>query len=84
MHTTDTDYLVTHYLDTEGLTCPEPVMLLHRKVREMKEGDIVEVIATDPSSERDVPKFCSFLGHKLLKHEKDNDRIVYHIRKICG
>ena len=54
------------YVDTTGLTCPEPVMLLHKAMRAVAAGEIVKVVATDPSTERDIPKFCQFLGHELL------------------
>ncbi|WP_281647957.1 sulfurtransferase TusA [Parendozoicomonas sp. Alg238-R29] len=84
MTDTTIDYEITHKLDTTGLLCPEPMMLLHRKIREMKGGNIVEVLATDPSSERDIPKFCTFLDHKLLKHEKGDGLITYHIEKNTG
>ena len=49
-------------LDAQGLYCPEPVMLLHNQVREMVAGEILHVLATDPSTQRDIPKFCNFLG----------------------
>jgi len=35
-----------------GLFCPEPVMMLHNKVRDMQAGDVLEVLATDPSTTR--------------------------------
>ncbi|HEY9035354.1 MAG TPA: sulfurtransferase TusA [Pseudomonadales bacterium] len=71
-----------HTLDATGLLCPEPVMLLHRKIREMASGDVLAVIATDPSTERDIPKFCTFLGHELLLAEAHDDgQYVYRIRK---
>lgn len=41
-------------------------MLLHKAMRELGPGQIIKVIATDPSTERDIPKFCQFLGHDLL------------------
>ena len=56
-----------HMLDTTGLCCPEPVMLLHNKIRAMASGECVRVLATDPSTQRDIPKFCNFLGHTLLE-----------------
>lgn len=67
-------------LDATGLSCPEPVMMLHNKVRDMAEGEVLEVIATDPSTQRDVPKFCSFLGHELLLSEHNGDVYRYCIR----
>lgn len=68
-------------LDTSGLTCPEPVMLLHGAVRDAKIGECIRVIATDPSTERDVPKFCSFLGHELLKSERVGNLFTFDIVK---
>jgi tRNA 2-thiouridine synthesizing protein A len=68
-------------LDTSGLLCPEPVMLLHKAVREMSENDVIKVIATDPSTQRDVPKFCTFLGHELMHQEADDKQYVYFIKK---
>lgn len=70
-----------HRLDASGLLCPEPVMMLHNKVRDMAPGEVLEVLATDPSTERDVPKFCQFLGHTLVLHEQTIDGFRYLIRK---
>ena len=56
-------------------------MLLHKAVREVKSGEVIEVIATDPSTERDIPKFCTYLGHKLLVHEKKDAIYRYQIEK---
>ncbi len=71
-------------LDASGLFCPEPVMLLHNHIRDMADGEVVEVIATDPSTTRDVPKFCHFLGHQLVAQEQTGDRYLYYVRKRDG
>jgi tRNA 2-thiouridine synthesizing protein A len=73
--------LTEHLLDASGLFCPEPVMMLHKKIREIGEGEILYLIATDPSTSRDVPKFCHFLGHELLSTSKDEKTFRYSIRK---
>lgn len=57
-------------LDTTGLICPEPIMLLHRAIRKLKSGERVRMLATDPSTQRDVPKFCTHLGHTLIQAER--------------
>lgn len=75
------DITFTHELDTSGLMCPEPVMMLHGKVREMGKGDVLKVIATDPSTTRDIPKFCQFLGFPLLDQQQDGDIYLYFIEK---
>jgi tRNA 2-thiouridine synthesizing protein A len=60
---------ITHQLDASGLLCPEPVMMLHKIVRTMQSGELLAVHATDPSTQRDIPKFCQFLVHILVKTE---------------
>ena len=70
-----------HLLDARGLFCPEPVMLLHKKIREINAGEVLVLIATDPSTTRDVPKFCHFLGHELLSSSEDEKTFRYSIRK---
>lgn len=44
-------------------------MMLHNQIRSMASGDCVRVLATDPSTQRDIPKFCNFLGHALLEQQ---------------
>ena len=70
-------------LDAQGLYCPEPVMMLHKVIREMKGGECVRVLATDPSTQRDIPKFCNFLGHTLELKSVDEvaQTYCYVIRK---
>jgi len=57
------------------------VMLLHKSVRSLSSGNTVEVIATDPATTRDIPKFCHFLGHDLLINEEESGRYRYLIKK---
>ncbi|WP_201611065.1 sulfurtransferase TusA [Psychrobacter submarinus] len=60
---------INHYLDTQGLICPEPVMMLHRTIRKADSGDVIEILATDPATTRDIPNFCRHLGHEFLSQE---------------
>ncbi|MFK7977073.1 MAG: sulfurtransferase TusA [Halioglobus sp.] len=70
-----------HLLDATGLFCPEPVMLLHNKIRDMAVGESVRVVATDPSTQRDIPKFCAFLGHELVSQDEAGGQYRYVLRK---
>ncbi|MDO4222888.1 MAG: sulfurtransferase TusA [Acinetobacter sp.] len=64
------DLTIHHQLETHGLRCPEPIMMLHKVMRKASSGDVVEVLATDPSTSWDIPKFCMHLGHELLLNEE--------------
>lgn len=78
-----------HFLDTKGLICPEPVMLLHRAIRKITSGELLVVESTDPSSMRDIPKFCIHLGHVLQSQQTmpvndDNQKAIYRFEIIKG
>jgi tRNA 2-thiouridine synthesizing protein A len=47
----------------------------------MAVGETVRVLATDPSTERDIPRFCNFLGHELLEHNECDGNFRYLLRK---
>ncbi|HQQ64154.1 MAG TPA: sulfurtransferase TusA [Pseudomonadales bacterium] len=67
-------------VDARNLYCPEPVMLLHNAVRDVDAGRLIELLATDPSTRRDVPKFCHFLSHELVEQTQDGDVFRYVIK----
>ena len=68
-------------LDATGLYCPEPVMLLHNRIKDISAGALLRLIATDPSTVRDVPKFCLYLGHELVAKSEGGKQCTDLIRK---
>lgn len=68
-------------LDTQGLRCPEPVMLVRKTIRSMLPGEVLLVIADDPATTRDMPSFCQFMDHTLLRAECDSKPYRYWIKK---
>ncbi|RUO42107.1 sulfurtransferase TusA [Pseudidiomarina aestuarii] len=68
-------------LDTLGLRCPEPVMLVRVAIRKLQVGDVLEVVADDPATTRDIPSFCRFMDHELLAAETSAAPYRYLIRK---
>lgn len=56
-------------------------MMLHARIRRMAPGEVVRVVATDPSTTRDIPKFCEHLGHALLSETQAQGEFVYFVRK---
>ncbi len=69
------------FLDARGLRCPEPIMLLHQKIFSLSAHQILELLATDPSTERDIKNFCHYLGHTLLRIDYQEAHYRYYIRK---
>jgi len=70
-----------HQLDTIGLRCPEPVMMIRKKIRQLSVGETLLISADDTSTTRDIPSFCRFMDHELVAKQVDTKPYVYLIRK---
>ena len=68
-------------LDTLGLRCPEPVMLVRATIRKLTVGQVLMVIADDPATRRDIPQFCEFMEHKLVQQSVADAPFRYWIEK---
>lgn len=44
-------------LDTRGLTCPMPLLKTKKALKSMASGKILEILGTDPGSQKDIPEF---------------------------
>ena len=69
-------------LDASGLVCPEPLMLVRNKVRTMAAGEVLHIVATDPSTSRDFHNFCRFMGHEMVAESTTDGTFEYWIRKV--
>ncbi|MDE5285976.1 MAG: sulfurtransferase TusA [Buchnera aphidicola] len=68
-------------LNLIGLICPEPVMMIRKKIRDMKKNQLILILTDDPSTKRDIPKFCYFMNHELLKKETNKKPYSYLLKK---
>lgn len=53
-------------LDTLGLKCPQPVLKMAVKAKELQSGDTLEVLADCESFPKDVEAWCSKTKKTLL------------------
>ena len=67
--------------DATGLLCPLPVLRANRKLRELGDGGLLTVRATDPAAEQDFPSYCRQTGHELVSTRREGDVLVFVIRK---
>ena len=67
--------------DATGLLCPLPVLRANRKLRELGDGGLLTVRATDPAAEQDFPSDCRQTGHELVSTSREGDVFVFVIRK---
>ncbi len=74
------DTLIT--LDARGLLCPLPVIRTQDKIGTLKDGDTLEVVATDPGTLHDIPAWCRVHGHRLHLTEERGDEYRFRIEVI--
>ncbi|WP_199438692.1 sulfurtransferase TusA [Vibrio owensii] len=70
-----------NHIDLTGLKCPEPMMMLRRTVRKMSAGEELKILADDPSTTRDFPKFCEFQNHTMVSMNTESETYEYVIKK---
>ncbi len=63
-------------LDARRLLCPLPVIRTQNKVKQLKSGDQLEVICTDPGVMQDIPAWCRINGHKILESRIDEHEYI--------
>lgn len=68
-------------LDCSGLQCPGPIMRVNQTVKEMQDGELLKVSATDMGFARDVETWCKSTGNTFIKKERVNNENVVLIRK---
>lgn len=69
-------------LDAIGLLCPLPVLKARKRLKEMRAGEVLCVLATDPAAVVDIPHFCAEAGHELVDIIERCDATAYYIRHI--
>ena len=68
-------------VDTKGLKCPEPLMVVRNKMMDIEKGQVMMVVATDPSTSWDFTNYCKFLNHEMVHQESSKTEYRYWIRK---
>ena len=54
-------------LESRGSFCPGPLSELVKAYRSAKEGDLIEVWATDPAAKPDIQSWTSRTGNQLVE-----------------
>jgi len=68
-------------LDMSGYACPMPILKTKQAISTMNSKEVIEVICTDKSSKKDFIAFCNQLGHKLISHKDEGNKIIFNIEK---
>jgi tRNA 2-thiouridine synthesizing protein A len=68
-------------LDCVGLYCPMPIVKTAQKIKELKTGQVLEVLADDKGIKQDMPAWCQTTGNEFLGMEEADGEIKVYVRK---
>ena len=68
-------------LDCSGMQCPGPIMKVFETMKEMKDGSVMEVSASDPGFVKDIGAWCRRTGNILLSSERRGNDYIALVKK---
>lgn len=68
-------------LDCSGMQCPGPIMKVFETMKDMRDGEVMEVSASDPGFSRDIGAWCRRTGNTILVSEKRGNDYVALVKK---
>jgi len=67
--------------DARGVSCPGPILAAKKQIGGVPVGNVMEVLATDSGTLKDIPAWCRKLGHDYLGSFEEAGSIHLFIRK---
>jgi CoA-disulfide reductase len=68
-------------LDASGFCCPGPLMQVKTAIDDLKEGQILKVMASDPGFYEDIKAWCKSTGNECVHLSKHEGGITAFIKK---
>lgn len=68
-------------LDCLGLYCPMPIVKTAQRMKELKAGQVLEVLSDDRGIKSDMPAWAKKTGNEFIGIEEDGDEIKVYVRK---
>ena len=69
-------------LDCMGTYCPIPIVKTAARIKELKVGQVLEVLADDKGIKLDMPAWCKTTGHQCLAIEEKDGEFRVFVKKI--
>ncbi len=79
----DSERTIAYTLDMTGYFCPEPVIRVNEAIGDVEIGEVLELLADDPSSKPDIQSWTKRTGHELISIEEDGDVFRFLIRRTA-
>ena len=68
-------------VDARGLNCPLPILRTKKALNDMNSGQVLRILATDPTAVRDFQAFAKQTGNELLQHVEQDGVFTFLLRR---
>jgi tRNA 2-thiouridine synthesizing protein A len=68
-------------LDARGLNCPLPILRTKKALTDMRSGQVLKIVATDPGSGKDFQAFARQTGNALLVSDSNDKVFSFFLQK---
>jgi TusA-related sulfurtransferase len=75
------DLQVLHQVDARGLSCPMPIVKTAQAMKSLPSGTLLEVLATDPGSVKDLAAWSRTTGNQLVEQSVDGGVFRFVLRR---
>jgi tRNA 2-thiouridine synthesizing protein A len=68
-------------VDASGQSCPMPVIMAAKAIKELVSGQTMLIKATDAGARSDIPSWVEMTGNELISSEEQGDVLLFSVRK---
>ena len=69
------------HVDARGLSCPMPIVRTAQAIKSVPSGALLEVLATDPGSQKDFAAWSRTTGNELVEQSVDGGVFRFVLRR---
>lgn len=68
-------------VDARGLNCPLPILRAKKALNDMRTGQVLKIVATDPGAVKDFQAFCKQTGNELLSQAQVEREYSFYVKR---
>ena len=68
-------------VDARGVSCPGPILAAKKQIGAVGIGNVMEILATDSGTQKDIPAWCNKMGHDFLGSYEEAGAFHLYLRK---
>ncbi len=80
-HQAAQDWTPHEVLDCRGLLCPLPLLKTQQALARLREGQVLEVLTTDPQSQSDLCGWAQLAGHEVALLTPEGGVYRFYLRR---